>query len=232
MMKLLFCLLSLFCCISLALVPAQILDLQNWKLQLPFEKNGGILEVKQPELATYSLPNYFYVEDNAVVFAAWVNGTHTSGSEYPRTELREMNGTQEASWSTAKGTHTMTLKQAYTHLPEKRPEVVGAQIHESSSDVNLVQVRLNHPNIVIYSPDGKVTLEPNYVLGTIFALEIQTANGLLKISYNGQLRYSKPYSASRMYFKAGAYVQSNLNYDDASQYGQTKIYSLNVVHTD
>jgi len=217
---------------SYAAVPAEVLDLKNWEIQLPIEKNGGIEIVKQPQLATFTISPYFYADDStAVTFAAWVNGSHTGGSEYPRSELREMNGGSGASWSTATGTHTMTLKQAYTHLPDKRPEVVGAQIHETTSDTNLVQVRLNHPNIVIYWPGGETTLEPNYTLGTQFTLEIQCADGQLKISYNGDQKFSKPYSATNMYFKAGAYVQSNLNYDSSTAYGETKIYSLSVVHT-
>jgi len=217
--------------ISLAAVPAQVLDLKNWEIQLPISKDGSLEIVKQPQLATFSLNPYFYADGNSVAFAAWINGTTTGGSEYPRSELREMDGGAGASWSTSKGTHTMTLKQAYTRLPAKRPEVVGAQIHETSGDDNLVQVRLNHPDIVLWAPGDRVTLQSNYVLGTQFTLEIQCTGGDLKVSYNGQLKYSKSYSATDAYFKAGAYVQSNKNYDDNSQYGETKIYSLSVAHT-
>jgi len=229
-MAILLWILSLCIGISFAPVPAQVLDLKDWEIQLPVDKNGGIEIVKQPQLNTFALNPFFYADATEVTFAAWVNGTTTGGSTYPRSELREMNGTEGAAWSTAKGTHTMTLKQAYTHLPAKRPEVVGAQIHETTSDINLVQVRLNHPNIVIYAPGGQATLESNYVLGTTFTLEIQCSGGDLKISYNGAQKYSEKYSASSMYFKAGAYVQSNLSYDDHTQYGETKIYSLSVEH--
>lgn len=31
------------------------------------------------------------------------------------------------------GTHILTVKQAYVHVPQKRPEIVGAQIHAAST---------------------------------------------------------------------------------------------------
>src|SRR5581483_8145976 len=52
-------------------------------------------EVNQPELATFKAPPYFQVTQtcDSVAFRAPVNGITTSGSKYPRSELREMSPT-------------------------------------------------------------------------------------------------------------------------------------------
>jgi len=214
-----------------AALPSQVLDLSNWELQLPTGPQGNPDEVTQPRLASYSNQPYFYAPDSSsVLFSAFVNGSHTGGSEYPRTELRERNGSSDASWSTTQGSHVMTLREAYTHLPAKRPEVVGAQILSKNGMV--LQVRLNSPRIVVYGPSGNPAIDANYQLGTIFSLQIEVAAGVIKVYYNGDLKITWEHSATDCYFKAGAYVQSNLNYDSPSQYGETKIYSLSVKHTD
>src|SRR5262245_33357455 len=74
--------------------PAALLDLRNWKLTLPIASPGGSspLEVKQPELATYSHDEYFHLNAarDGVVFRAHAGGATTSNSGYPRSELREM----------------------------------------------------------------------------------------------------------------------------------------------
>src|SRR6266540_211103 len=68
-------------------LPSQILDLTNWKLQLPTNAEGTFTgryaEVLQPALARYSLAPYFVVRGDAVQFRAPTNGLTTSGSMYP-----------------------------------------------------------------------------------------------------------------------------------------------------
>ena len=82
--------------------PSQVLNLANWKITIPTITSGNAAEIKQPELATYNISPWFVVvsEGNAVRFRAAVNGSTTSGSEYPRSELREMvdNGKTNAAW--------------------------------------------------------------------------------------------------------------------------------------
>jgi len=166
-----------------------------------------------------------------VVFSAYVNGSHTSGSEYPRTELREYTSKGEpASWSNTVCTHTLTVRHAYTHLPEKRPEIVGAQILSGGGEV--LQVRLNNPNIVVYGPGGNPVIEPKYTLGTAVTVEVVAANGGIQVSLDGEVKYKIAHSGSGWYFKTGAYVQSNLNYDDPSQYGEVLVYNVTVAHTN
>jgi len=212
-------------------LPSSIIDLSHWALTLPTGPQGDPTMISQPKLDSFTEKPYFYVSGDSVVFLAYVNGSHTSGSEYPRTELSERGPTGcAASWSNTEGTHTMTIKQAYTHLPAKRPEAVGAQILSKNGDI--LQVRLNNARIVVYGPGGNPVIVPTYTLGTVFTVEIVAANGQIKVYYEGELKYSIDHSGSGWYFKTGAYVQSNLQYDVATEYGQVNIYSVKVTHTD
>src|SRR5439155_891934 len=93
--------------------PSQVLDLQNWKLTLPIDANGDgkADEIVQPQLASFILVPPFSVSDGGTGVVFWANcgGATTSGSGYPRSELREMNGGTVAAWGTADGhVHTMT----------------------------------------------------------------------------------------------------------------------------
>src|ERR1041385_1470648 len=130
--------------------PAQVLNLLNWKLTLPIDTSapGSPDEIKQPQLATYSNTNYFYLNTtkDGVVFIAPCGGATTSGSGYPRSELREMtnSGTAQASWSMTAGTHTMEVTEAFTHLPVVKPHCVGAQIHNAADDVITVRLEGSH----------------------------------------------------------------------------------------
>jgi hypothetical protein len=89
-----------------ATLPSQVLDLTNWKVTLPVDSKGASgsscdpAEITQPALAGFT-DQWFKVtpDGNAVVFRANIEGCTTSGSSYPRSELREMtsNGSTEAS---------------------------------------------------------------------------------------------------------------------------------------
>jgi hypothetical protein len=89
-----------------ATLPSQVLDLTNWKVTLPVDSKGASgsscdpSEISQPALAGFT-DQWFKVTPNgqAVVFRANIEGCTTSGSSYPRSELREMtsNGSTEAS---------------------------------------------------------------------------------------------------------------------------------------
>jgi hypothetical protein len=216
-----------------ALTPSKLLGLTNWKVTLPVAgANGSAAEIKQPQLGTYS-DNYFHLNgaQNGVVFNAPVNGVTTSGSSFPRSELREMSGGQSASWSSVSGTHTMVVRQAITHLPG-RGRIVSAQIHDASDDV--IEIYLNGSTLSVKANGGQTvgTLNPAYVLGTPFTLQITAANGIITVTYNGATTVSYPSVGSGYYFKAGAYTQSNMSYEsDPSAYGEVVIYSLQVSHS-
>ena len=104
--------------------PAQVLDLTQWKLTLPTGNPGSPTEILQPALGVFAATNYFTVlpAGNGVVFTAPCGGVTTSGSSYPRSELRQMDGdgTTLASWSTLRDTNIMEVIEAVLNLPVAR----------------------------------------------------------------------------------------------------------------
>jgi hypothetical protein len=218
-------------------VPAQILNLTNWKVTLPIGSSGSPTEIKQPALATYKIDPYFIgASGGGVQFRAPVNGVTTSGSSYPRSELREMtsNGTVNASWSSTSGTHTMTIDQKVTALPATKPHLVVGQIHDASDDVSVFRVE----GTTLWITDGNTThgyaVDTNMTLGKRFTVKFEVTGGKIKYYYNGNLLpFTESKSFSGAYFKAGAYTQANCTNSspcDASNYGEAIIFNVTVTH--
>ncbi|GFN00220.1 hypothetical protein Sfulv_50300 [Streptomyces fulvorobeus] len=219
--------------------PADVLDLTDWYIGLPVGEEESPTNVYQPELATYANDPWFVTADDcsAVRFRAPVNGVTTSGSSNPRSELREMtnSGRTKASWSSTSGTHTMVIDQAITDVPEERPYVVAGQIHDASDDVTVFRLEGSK----LYITDGDTSrhrmVTDSYELGTRFQAKFEVSDGETRVYYNGALQttLSKDYSGA--YFKAGAYTQANCGNSDpcsGDNYGQVKIYDLDVTHGD
>jgi len=216
--------------------PAQILDLKAWKLTLPTGSAGSPKEITQPALATFTSTPWFQPTSDcaAVVFRSAVDGVTTKGSSYPRSELREMgDGGSAAGWSSSSGTHTMTVTEAFTKLPEGKPQLVGAQVHDESDDVSVF--RLEGSNLYVTDGDNPhfKLVTSDYSLGTRFQARYVVSDGTVKAYYNGQLQATLAKSFSNAYFKAGAYTQANCEKAspcDSGNYGETMIYDLQVSH--
>ncbi len=210
-----------------------IVDPTGWYLTLPTGHKGNPDTVQAPGLAEYS-STWFHLDSasDALVFTANAGGVTTSGSSYPRSELREMDGSDKASWSNTRGTHTMTVRQAVTALPKAKPDVVTAQIHDSSDDV--MEVRLEGSRLIAQYNDGRsdITLDPSYALGSVYDLKIAAADGRIQVYYNGAKKADIAQKGSGWYFKSGSYVQSNTSKGDkASAVATVMIYQLSVSHT-
>jgi hypothetical protein len=214
-------------------VPADRLNLSNWKITLPIGSAGSPTQVKQPQLASYSIDPWFINDPGGagVRLRAAVNGVTTSGSRYPRSELREMtnNGTANASWSSTSGTHTMVINEAITALPAVKPHVVAGQIHDANGDVMVF--RLEGSSLYLTNGDTShyKLVTSNYVLGTPFEAKFVVSGGLVRAYYNGVLQTTLAKSFSGAYFMAGTYTQANCSNSSpcsSSNYGQVVIYSL------
>lgn len=219
--------------VSSARFPSDVLDLRNWYLTLPTGAPGHPDTVNQPQLGTYA-SSYFQLDPakDGVVFTADAGGATTVGSRYPRSELREMNGDLQASWSNTSGSHTMTVRQAVVALPTAKPDVVTAQIHDTQSDV--VEIRLQGRQLIAQYDNGKtnITLDPAYVLGTRYDLRIVAASSHIAVFYNGVQKADIDQSGSGWYFKSGSYVQSNPSKGERPDaVGVVVIYGLTVSHT-
>ena len=228
---------------SSGVVPGQILDLTNWYLTLPTplgQTSGDPDTVHQPALNSYT-SQYFDVDGSAVRFTAPVGGAHTANSEYPRSELREMtnSGQDQASWSSSIGDNIMTLREAITQLPPVKPQVVMGQIHNSSDDV--IEIVADGSNGKLTAPVIKVRYKgssqstpviASVSLKQFFDIKIEATAGKITIYGNNVLTHTFSYSGSGLYFKAGAYTQSNPSKGDAATaIGQVEISSLNVSHS-
>ncbi|WP_445185899.1 polysaccharide lyase family 7 protein [Pseudonocardia sp. Cha107L01] len=216
--------------------PSQILDLKSWKLTLPTGSAGSPKEIVQPALATFASTPWFQPTSDcaAVVFRSAVDGVTTKGSSYPRSELREMSdGGSDAAWSSASGTHTLTVTESFNRLPQGKPQLVGAQIHDDSDDISVF--RLEGSNLYVTDGDNPhfKLVTSDYALGTRYQARYVVSDGTVKAYYNGQLQATLSKSFSNAYFKAGAYTQANcekVSPCDSDNYGETMIYNLEVSH--
>lgn len=211
--------------------PAQIIDSSKWYLTLPTGAEGHPDTID--DLSTYA-SKWFQLTDakDGVVFTANAGGATTVNSKYPRSELREMINGEKASWDGGSGTHTMELDQAITKTPATKPDVISAQIHGGDDDV--MQIHLSGTKLTVKYADGdkEVVLDPSYKLGERFRAKIQSADGTVKVWFNGALRASLPISGTGNYFKAGAYVNSNPEKGaDPDDVGQVVIYNLKISHS-
>jgi alginate lyase len=217
--------------------PADVLDLTNWKETLPTGSEGDPTEIEQPELSRYTVDPWFTptADCTGVQFRAAVDGVTTSGSGYPRSELREMtdDGADEASWSTTSGTSTMVLDEAVTHLPKDKPQIVVGQIHDADDDVTVF--RLEGTNLYLTKGDDShyKLVTDDYQLGTRFTVRFVAAGGTIKAYYDGTLAATLDVDSSGDYFKAGAYTQANCDNSSPCEddnYGEAVIYGLTVSH--
>lgn len=214
--------------------PGDVIDLSDWYLTLPTGAPEDPDDVFQPELATYSSDNFRLDEARTgVVFIANAGGVTTEGSKYPRAELREMAGPEEkAAWSNRTGVHTMTVRGSVLSLPPVKPEVVVAQIHDDEDDILLVRVERDTLLVEWEDGDRQIVLDPAYRLGATYDLRIVASGSRVEIYSGGERKGEVPLSGSGWYFKAGNYLQSNVDRGDAADaIAEVVIQDLRVEHS-
>jgi len=195
--------------------PAKVLDLSRWNLTLPEDTDhkGNPDEISVTELQAFTHPQFFFVSDSgdAVVFRAPCNGAATKNSDYPRSELREMQADgRPAKWSTDDPIlHELHARISITGTPSVKQHVVCAQIHGGDDDV--IQIRLEKKKLFVERDGEKdAVLDGNYQLASLFELRITAGQGVLTVWYNGEQKLDTTIAThSACYFKAGCYTQSN-----------------------
>lgn len=220
--------------------PADVLNLTNWKQTLPTGASEKPTEIKNDQLKQFANNPYFQINSagNAVQFRAPVNGVTTSGSGYPRSELREMtrDGKENASWSTTSGKHVMYIDQAITAVPKDKKHVVAGQIHDAKDDVIVIRLENTKLFVDINGKPGPM-LDENYELGKRFTVKFEAGDGVINVYYNGSEKpvYTLKKKGDGNYFKAGAYTQSNCSKEsicEDNNYGEVMIYDLKLAHGD
>jgi hypothetical protein len=230
-------------CPKAGVLPNDIIDLGLWYLTLPVKRSDrdDAAIIYNPYLKTYS-DDFFKVspQGNSVLFITPAGGATTKGSQYPRTELREMSGPCEkdkACWSSRQGYHEMVNVLSINAIPLVKQDLVASQIHDGESDVMEVLIkksRLYVRGSVDSKPKDYGTLQDNYVLGTKFTVKIVCTGGRIKVYYNNlqtpKLDF-KYVGDDKNYFKVGCYIQSNPSKgEDPDTVGEVEVFSSTVVH--
>jgi hypothetical protein len=215
--------------------PAGI-DLTNWKLTLPTDANddGKADEIKQPTLAGFQFAPYFdRRDDGSIAFQAPCSGATTTGSTFPRSELREMvNGGKDlAGWDTDSGAiERLSAELAFTHLPELKPHVVGIQIHDGSDDVTTL--RLEGTDLWVTKGDKKQTkIATGYRLGDRIKVGFEATAAGIRWFLNGTHVATIDGIYEGCFAKAGCYTQASSNVAKSSTkygtgYGEVVIHAL------
>lgn len=162
-------------------------------------------------------------------FGIGVNDGRTSeGTNYPRSELRELTPSgSNAAWDGGTGVHYMRGRSRVTSVASLKPWVVFFQIHDSSSDLIRVMTESGGSGSTGLrirarrTPPGggseiTTTLRPSYEIGEWLDWEIRVENGDLRVIINDAVVLNVPGGGDTTgcYFKAGCYAQSNTETED------------------
>src|SRR5882724_1772231 len=111
--------------------PSGNFDLSHWYLGLPVDSSGGTngtsASTNTAALVAGYTSEWFYTgPDGAMTFWAWVVGATTSGSSFPRSELRELiSPPSTASNWFGYGTHIMDAQCKVLQLPSTKKVIIG-----------------------------------------------------------------------------------------------------------
>ena len=237
--------------------PSSILDLRNWKLTLPVDAKGGA-SGSALEIKNLSGFDDSYFSSNAageVVFTASADGATTSGSHYPRSELREMNGSSLAAWTVDQGgsmVATLEVNQVPTKDDGTAGRVVVGQIHGQNDEL----ARLYYDNGTIYvvsdhaGPANKELTfalldasgtKPQVSLNETFSYLLKTEGHTLTVGvladghvYGASIPITSIWDSDHFYFKAGVYLGVGADGSGAGSEGygtgQVSFHDLKVEH--
>jgi hypothetical protein len=180
--------------------------------------------------------SYFFTDptDGSMTFWDPENGVTTGGSDYPRSELRELTRTGgPAAWAPS-GTNTLSATVKVTRVPD---HVCVGQIHTSGVKPLLELYQYANGDIVLGlegSPaGGNEVPHPvgNVPLGKEWSYEIGLSGSAITLTVNGSTHgftMSSSFDGQTMYFKAGDYDQSKGS--SATVGAQVQFYALAVSH--
>lgn len=240
--------------------PSDILpELTLWKLTLPVDENGDdsslaanvnqrnteAYEVVGNGLVDYEYIPYFLADDDEVFFRAHVGGATTSGSKYPRSELRQLVGGGDNYWSVEEP-QNLDVHLRVTHLPVEKPEVSMVQIHGPENEPLRVQYHEDIGVYIIWNEDNED--EENalaYALGERLHITVEVEAGDITTTIRNLDRatsYTRTWASADAtgYFKVGCYTQSSLflsEFKDGYQnepedaYGEIAVSSIALTET-
>jgi hypothetical protein len=210
-----------------SLSPGGNFNLSDFKLQLPVASGSGVLEIDQPQLATYTSSFFYTASDGAMTFWTPVTGATTSGSSYPRSELRDLREWAVTSTKTQTGT-VKILQQPSTG------KIIFAQIHGHVSGSELLKLRWTNGEVragvktSIGASEAQQVIKSGLSLGTEINYTIRMSNRVLTVTVNGttvSYTMASNWDQDTVYFKAGCYIEDNAG--TSSEGGKVAYYALN-----
>ena len=229
--------------------PSSILDLSHWKLTLPVDADNGTggeaADIESADLAAGYDSGYFCTDPSGgVKFWAPVDGATTGGSDYPRSELRQMLDPDDdnVNWNPADYEATLAATLTVSRVPSSTRKVVIGQIHGFQTNAYVKLRYLYNPATHTGSLAALVNESPtasdsdNY--GSVdglpfdepFTYSITVRDRVVTIKVNGHVLTSfhvqHAWLHEPMYFKAGSYDQASGSSSEDG--GRVTFYELNV----
>ncbi len=219
--------------------PASILSyLKNWKITFPLDsdgkdsandsqsgndcddRNNDAYEIRNiTGDIPYPFSEYFFVHGKEVFFKAHCAGATTSGSSYPRSELRQTPGGGDNYWSMDDYQY-LDVRVRAVHLPDEKPEVSMVQIHGPDDEPLRVEYRADSQGLhVVQNEDDTVEYVLPYSLGQQLHVTVTVDNGDITCRIENEDTgdvWSDTWEAedSKGYFKVGCYTQSTIFLED------------------
>lgn len=230
----------------------------HFKLQIGLTGGGSSTEQSQAQIvAGYSNnPQFLEIPSrNSVQMSVRADAPTTSGTTYPRSELREMstNGTTEAAWNAQSGIHWCRARIRMGAMGPVRPHCTYFQVHDggtidevvsiasqvnSSTGVNELRLRLwdsasNLPKLIVGCDEGDVFDFLFYVSNGDWWFYWQDLTVPL---YTSAMYASDGFEnvftdVAEQYFKVGCYPQTNETYEVATTYLSAEVSYLRHWHT-
>jgi hypothetical protein len=215
--------------------PGQNFDLGGYTLQLPTGAQGSIETASGSSLESgFTKKPYFYSgSDGAMVMMDPRVGYTTSGSQHPRTELRE-----NATWTTG-GTNLLDANLAVTKVPGNTaiaqifqgtgPSKPLCELQYSASGA--VKLFLENTN---QGGGGTTTTITTVPLGTRFSYQLKLSGKTITVKVNSTTKtftMDDSFVGERFYFKAGNYDQTATQGTPQTTDGTVvKFYTLKITH--
>jgi hypothetical protein len=231
----------------------------HFKLQLGLTGYTESSEIPQSALISgYNTdPHFVRVPANSSAqLSVRADGSLTSGTTFPRCELREMDpdGVTEFAFNANSGIHWIRGRTKITSLGTVRPRVTVCQLHDGPSNVGEVLTIYTQENTgsgltelrtrVFDTGTGQPKLSTNYTYGDEFDWMLYINAGYwafyyqdLSVPFWDSVGYAAGggvgvFSGSaEYYFKAGSYCQTNETFDTGTIYTTVELKYLRHWHT-
>jgi hypothetical protein len=208
--------------------PGVNFDLSHYYLQLPVDSSGGTTgtsaSVTTAQLLAGFTNAYFYTgPDGAMVFWAPEDGATTSGSSYPRSELREelVPGNTGVNW-TPWGMHVQTVQCQVLQVPGTGKVIIGQAKGYSGAALPMVKIQYESGTVHGYIKQNATndSSDTNFAFANIglsntINYQVTVVNGLISIAVNGVtnsvnvFQTDPAWETNTVYWKAGDYCQAN-----------------------